>query len=130
MVPYPRTHLLTYHGVLAPAASLRDQIIPDPSEEGARSNYGDATTDQSRASALRHRQRGGTRRRRTIWALLLLRVFAIDVLACSCGGRAVPLKFITKPSVIHKILDHLGLPTKPPFIAPARAPPQSALPFA
>ena len=61
----------------------------------------------------------------------MLRVFAIDVLRCSgCGGRSVPLKFITKPSVIHKILAHLGLSTEPPHIAPARAPPQSALPFA
>ncbi len=61
---------------------------------------------------------------------MMLRVFEIDVLACACGGRAVPLKFITKPSVIHKILAHLGLSTEPPHIAPARAPPQSALPFA
>ncbi len=58
------------------------------------------------------------------------RSFDIDVLACSCGGRAVPLKFITKPSVIHRILVHLGLATEPPLIAPARSPPQSALPFA
>ena len=34
LVPYPRTHLLTYHGILAPAASLRDKIIPDPPVEG------------------------------------------------------------------------------------------------
>jgi hypothetical protein len=33
----PRRHLVTYHGVLAPAASLRSQIVPgadDEEEEG------------------------------------------------------------------------------------------------
>jgi len=31
---------------------------------------------------------------------------------------------IKDPDVIRKILSHLGLPTEPPAVAPARAPPQ------
>ncbi|MBJ03047.1 MAG: IS91 family transposase, partial [Planctomycetes bacterium] len=30
LVPRPRRPLLTYHGVLAPAASWRDSIVPAP----------------------------------------------------------------------------------------------------
>jgi hypothetical protein len=62
--------------------------------------------------------------RRLDWAALLARVFAIDVLRCSeCGGgRRVPA-FLTDPSVVKKILVHLGLPSRPPLVAPARASP-------
>ena len=39
LVPRPRRHLVTYHGVLAPAASLRPRIVPraeaDEAEEAA-----------------------------------------------------------------------------------------------
>ena len=30
LVPRPRAHLLTYYGVLAPAAQWRDRIVPGP----------------------------------------------------------------------------------------------------
>jgi len=30
LVPPPREHLVTYHGVLASCASLRDQVVPEP----------------------------------------------------------------------------------------------------
>jgi hypothetical protein len=64
------------------------------------------------------------------WAELMLRVFAIDVLRCPhCGGKRKPLKYITDPRVIIRILAHLGLLTQLPALAPARPPPQAALPF-
>ena len=31
-VPPPRFHMLTYHGVLASAASRRDEIVPGPKD--------------------------------------------------------------------------------------------------
>ncbi|MFT7537290.1 MAG: hypothetical protein ACI85K_003248, partial [Hyphomicrobiaceae bacterium] len=34
LVPRPRKHLVTYHGVLAPAASLRSRIVPRPDDGG------------------------------------------------------------------------------------------------
>ena len=52
---------------------------------------------------------------------LLLRVFREDVLRCPCGGRRVVLAFITEKKVIHAILEHLGVPTTGPPIAPARS---------
>ena len=33
LIPRPRAHLVTYHGVFAPAASYRDRIVPDPPED-------------------------------------------------------------------------------------------------
>lgn len=55
------------------------------------------------------------------WNELLRRVFAIDVLVCSrCGGPMTVLAFLTDPEVVEKILLHLGLPTEPKPLAPAR----------
>lgn len=39
LVPRPRAHLLTYHGVLAPAAQWRDRIVPGP-RAPTESNHG------------------------------------------------------------------------------------------
>jgi hypothetical protein len=52
-----------------------------------------------------------------------LRVFREDVLLCPCGGRRVMLAFVTEKSVVKEILEHLGLPTTGPPIAPARSAP-------
>jgi len=47
--------------------------------------------------------------------------FALDVLECPrCGGRMRILAAIEDPSVARKILDCLGLPSRPPPLAPAR----------
>ena len=58
--------------------------------------------------------------RRIPWAELLLRVFREDVLLCPCGGRRVVLAFVTEKKVVKEILEHLGLPTTGPPVAPAR----------
>ncbi len=63
------------------------------------------------------------------WAELLLRVFREDVLLCPCGGRRKVVALITEKKVLQDILEHLGLPTTGPPIAPARssAPPEGNL---
>ena len=49
------------------------------------------------------------------------RSFAVDVLTCPhCGGRRKLIALLTDGLVVRKILDHLGLPTEPPNLAPAR----------
>ncbi len=56
------------------------------------------------------------------WARLLKRVFDIDIEQCPhCGGTLKIIAAILDPSVIAKILAHLGLPTRAPPRAPARA---------
>jgi len=62
---------------------------------------------------------------------LLRRVHEVDVTRCSrCSGRRRVLAFITDPEVVTAILAHLGLPQRPPALAPARAPPEPQLLFA
>ena len=64
------------------------------------------------------------------WAMLLKRVFDIDVTTCrACGGEAEIIAVIEDPPVIEKILKHLKLPHRPPVISPARPPPQPELDF-
>jgi hypothetical protein len=64
---------------------------------------------------------------RVDWAELLSRTFALDVFACvRCGGRRRVLAYVTAPSGVRSILEHLGLPTRPAKLAPAQGPPQSA----
>jgi hypothetical protein len=61
------------------------------------------------------------------WAELLRRVHELDALRCNrCPGRRRVIAFITDPEVVTAILAHLGLPTQPPSLAPARAPPMDA----
>jgi hypothetical protein len=64
------------------------------------------------------------RRQRMHWSRLLKRVFGIDVETCAaCGGKMRIIAAIEDPKVIKKILSHLGLPTSPPKLWPARGPP-------
>ncbi|MBS0445732.1 MAG: hypothetical protein JSR59_07265 [Proteobacteria bacterium] len=65
---------------------------------------------------------------RISWALLLKRVFEIDMQHCpNCGGELKIIATILDPAVIERILDHLGLPARPPPRSPAREPiPQAA----
>ena len=56
------------------------------------------------------------------WAQLLKPVFDIDVDCCPhCGGTLKIIAAIVDPSVIAKILAHLGLPTRAPPRAAARS---------
>jgi hypothetical protein len=49
-------------------------------------------------------------------------VFEIDVLVCPhCQGKLKLIAFLTDGFVVRKILDHLGLDSEPPILAPARA---------
>jgi len=142
LVPPPRRHLVTYHGVLAPAAGLRSRVVPRVEEdEAAVADEGGETGPQERAVqavlALRRRRKvvphapnGGRadrstkRRRRYPWAELLQRVFEIDVFVCPhCGGVRRLLAAITEPAAIEKVLRAMGLPCEVAQVAPARAPP-------
>ena len=108
LVPRPRRHLVTYHGVLAPAAGIRPWVVPrvEAEEDGGCRHEGaaahddepgignDAADDDAVRRLLRHRtvphrpgksRRGG---RRYPWTELLRRVYMADVLLCRhCGGK-------------------------------------------
>ncbi len=59
------------------------------------------------------------------WALLLARIFECLPLRCpKCSQPMRIIAFIVDPPVIERILTHVGEPTEPPAVLPARAPHQ------
>ena len=64
------------------------------------------------------------------WALLLTRIYECLPLQCPrCGQPMRIIAFVLDPPVIERILRHVGEPTEPPTILPARSPPQTELAF-
>jgi len=103
LVPRPRLHLIRFHGVLAPNVGLRAAIVPGPPQITS-----ELTDEHSHGAPARMG-----------WARLLKRVFDLDLEHCPrCGGEFRIIAAIEEPTVIVRILMHLGLL--------ARAPPRSA----
>jgi ribosomal protein S27E len=112
LVPPPRFNLVRYHGVLAPAAHWRPHVVPSDTAIEAPLRPG--------CDGCRRGQSRSARPRNYTWAQLMHRVFELDVLQCgSCGGRMRIIASIHSSQAIRKILDCLGLPSRPPPIAPA-----------
>ena len=110
LVPRPRLHLIRFHGVLAPKAKMRAQVVPQGPDEPA-----EASQPAACAPNCTHR-----RPVRMSWARLLKRVFALDLEHCpNCGGELKIIAAILEAPVIERILTHLGLQTRAPPRAPA-----------
>jgi hypothetical protein len=78
-----------------------------------------------------HQPKEKTRRASYLWAMLIARIYeALPLLCPRCGNPMKIVAFITDPASLSRILTHLGVPTKPPTLHPARAPPQQDLEFA
>ena len=122
LVPPPRVNLVRYHGVFAPGSKLRSMVVP----MGARATAACPKPDETKpdvAEGKPPQQLTRDKTSRIDWASLLKQVFQIDILACAkCGGRMKVLAVIDQPDVVTKILGHLGMPTVPEGIAPARLP--------
>ncbi len=137
LVPPPRSHLVRYHGVLAPHARLRERVVPpeSPERSGASSceGPGHGRRESARGGIDEERPPGRPRRgprRRTPWAELLLRSLDLDVLWCpGCGGRMKVIACIDEPGVVEKVLRAMGLWREVPLVAPARSPPQARFEF-
>ena len=106
LVPRPRLHLIRFHGVLAPNAKLRSQVVPTPAPQ---TTAGEGDCEHTHSKPLR-----------MTWARLLKRVFDIDVERCACGGKLKLIAVIEEPDVIEKILKHIRLDPQPPPRTPAR----------
>ena len=104
-MPRPRLHLIRFHGVLAPNAKLRAQVVPaGPDEDGDGSQL-DATEP-----GCAHRRPARIR-----WARLLKRIFEIDLEHCpNCGGELKIIAAILEAPVIERILMHLGVQARVP----------------
>ena len=112
LVPPPRINLVRYHGVLAPNAKNRDEIVPQKA-------------DDEELQKMR-----GQSKNRLLWAALLARTFNLDMETCvHCGGKMSIIAAINDSTSIKKYLDGVGLPSEPPDIKPARPPPQMELDY-
>ncbi len=141
LVPSPYTNLVRYHGVFANRSRFRWRLPappPSPSLWGPNSattdpvaarcreaaDNTDLETDPSDAGApapVEPPERPPARQR-TPWASLLARVLGVDALRCAaCSTAMTVLAFLTDPTTVRRILDHLGLPSVAPPIAPAAA---------
>ncbi len=125
----PRIHRHRYHGVLAPNSKLRSQVIALGREQdtaGVKSPSAQLDTPSLPDSA------GGApgQRKASLWAALIARIYDVLPLLCpSCGAAMRILAFVTDPAPVHTILSYLDLPTRPPPLSPARAPPQGIFEF-
>jgi hypothetical protein len=109
LVPPPRMHLVHYFGVLAPSAKLRKQVVPAPPESPDQDPCGQSVAYEQTTA-------GKTIRRRWIpWATLLMKVFAVDVMACpKCDSRMQRIAVINRPTVVQAILDCIRRKEQPP----------------
>jgi hypothetical protein len=112
LVPPPKFHVVTYHGVLAPAHPGRAAIVPTPQRvghEGCRH-----ATGAPHATYIR-------------WADLLKRIFNFDALKCgACGGRLRVRAVVRGVWVAPKLLGVLGRPVEVPSIHRSRDGPEDA----
>jgi len=116
LVPPPRVHRHRYFGVLAPNAPLRTAVT---ALARAATPTPPPAANAEPAAEPAHR-----RAARNTWALLLARVYEVFPLVCPhCGSAMRIIAFLTDPAALRAILAHLGEPTAPPRIAPARGPP-------
>ena len=100
LVPRPRLHRIRFHGVLAPNAKLRAQVVPQEPEVPAQ----EAKPAECETNSAHHRPV------RLSWGRLLKRVFEIDMEHYpNCGGELKIIAAFLEQPVIEKILMHLGL---------------------
>jgi hypothetical protein len=105
-------NLIVYHGVLAPNAKWRREVV----------DFGRPQVEKPSSASIPKKVIDSHNR---TWAELMRRGLDIDVLECpDCGGRLRFVAAILLSSAIRRILRHLGLPSDPVQLAPARAPPE------
>jgi hypothetical protein len=115
LVPPPRIHRHRYFGVLAPNSPLRAAVTALALA---------ATTSPPAVNAEPAAEPAHRRAARHTWALLFARIYEVFPLVCPhCGSAMRIIAFITDGPTVRDILVHLGEPTAPPRIAPARGPP-------
>ena len=95
LVPPPRCNLVTYHGVLAPAAKWRSLVVPEPPE------------------AVKHcRHRNGSVHDAWVpWKLLLQRTFGVNAMKCPACGSKLEVRAVVRGAWhAGKLLGVLGMP--------------------
>ena len=90
----------SHHGVLAPNAAWRREVVPGAGPGVGRQLLVKPSSTES----------SEPRRPRLLWAQLLKRCFAVDVLRCArCGAKREVLAVVMRPEPTIAILAHLDL---------------------
>lgn len=114
IIPQPRRNLVHDHGVFAPAARGRSEIVPAPPSR---------STECVRLLP-RHARRSSGDTPWIPWSELLRRVFAVDALVCpGCGGRMEVHAVVQGRWAPGRVLGTLGRPSSTPRLWLARGPP-------
>ncbi len=121
VVPPPRIHVIRYHGVLAPRAGCRREVVGALKSNPATVNVKDPRDGANDCVHAPRRWMFAARWLAAPRAKLMQRVFAIDVLECPrCGGKMKILATIHPPEATAAILESRGLsPRAPPPSAPS-----------
>ena len=137
LLPPPRIHRHRYHGVFAPNAPLRPLVTARAQEDNALAAQAPRpplplptphTVSSPTAEAAPPQPPNATPSRPSRWAALLARIYEVFPLLCpSCQTPLTFIAFLTDPEPIAQILAHIGEPTSPPPLHPARGPPQTEL---
>ena len=120
--------------MLAPNAKLRKAVIETAGPSGATLQLLTEARDKmeiDQTNPSQDKPQGRVRQAAALcWAMLLARIYECLPLTCEkCGQPMRLIAFIMEPPVVEKILSHIGEPTEPPLVLPARAPPQGELDF-
>lgn len=103
LIPPPGFHRTRYHGLLAPAASDRPEVVP---------------------RAISPRRDRPDRPKNYCWAELMKRAFDLDVLVCPrCSGQMKVLATIMERDAVRAILAACGFPADSPPRGPPEPPP-------
>ena len=124
LVPPPSTHRHRYFGVLAPNSPLRVAAVTmawaaptqattaQPAQTGTGVSVPIQPVPAKRSPA------------HYLWAVLRACIYEVFPPLCpKCGGQMRLIAFISEGTQIVKILDHIGVDSESPHIAPARGPP-------
>ncbi len=129
LIAPPRIHRHRYHGVLAPNAKLRYQVIALGREQDTAQESPSGQLDTQSAAGSPDGATPGLRTS-SRWAALIARIYdVLPLVRPSCGASMSIIAFVTDPVPVRSILSHLHLPTRPPPLSPARAPPQGLFEF-
>ena len=131
-VPLPKVASVRYHGLFAPAARQRAEVVPAlggrvahnkrKGKRKAGANVGAATGQDVAnqagagaefklvgAAAAAYGEVEKEYSTKLTWAQCLRRAFFLDAMACPCGGRRQVISVILEASEVEKILRHVKL---------------------
>lgn len=101
MLPPPRKHLTTFHGVYGPNSKLRLLVARAPAQPTDSPTRESGTPPPAAAPK--------PKRPRLDWATLQARTFGEDVWRCPCGGRLRVLAVVSTHRTAEEVLQRLGL---------------------